>query len=301
MEDPEIRFHSGIPVGHKFLAFLLAAAVAGAGCAWLIWKSTRSASAAVLAFNLTLAQQLDSGIASAPHPAIALANLMLNDQTVARLAKQARVASSTPAGQIGEFRSSLQFAETPAQQLEVRFQSGDGSQSIAVANEVAHVLAAWTPAAAAATTPPPPAQAATPPAPQPAPVAQGQSHPAAAGSPASQAAPPAPPLSAALRKLGAHLTAMGQQVDRLSAGELRFTAVNRPPIPNRDSNRSSKAAFARRRERSRASIIPMPKSWPIRWSADGWMKSIRPSTRSSPAVLPQLASAARSSGANARS
>ncbi len=218
MEDPEIRFHSGIPVGHKFLAFLLAAAVAGAGCAWLIWKSTRSASAAVLAFNLTLAQHLDSGIASAPHPAIALANLMLNDQTVARLAKQARVASSTPAGQIGEFRSSLQFAETPAQQLEVRFQSGDGSQSIAVANDVAHVLAAWTPAAAAATTPPPPAQAATPPTPQPAPVAQGQSHPAAAGSPASQAAPPPPPLSAALRKLGAHLTAMGQQVDRLSAG-----------------------------------------------------------------------------------
>lgn len=221
MNDTEVRFHSGIPVGHKFFAFILAAAVAGAGCAWLIWKSTRSASAAVLAFNPTLAQQLDSGIASTPHPAIVLANLMLNDQTVAGLAKQAHIQSSTPAGQIAEFRADLQLTETSAQQLEVRFQSAEVSQSIAVANDIAHALAAWTPAAAAATTPPPPVQAATPPtpsAPQPAPIAQGQSHPAAAEAPAAQAAPSRPPLSAALRKLGAQLSAVGQQVDRLSAG-----------------------------------------------------------------------------------
>lgn len=243
MEDTDIRFHTGIPVGHKFLAFILAAAVAGAGCAWLIYKSARSASAALLSFDPALAQHLDSGIASAPNPAVALAGLMLNDATVARLAKQAHLASTTPAGRIGEFRSDLdlrsdfQVSQPSAQRLAVRFKSDDTSESIAVSNAVAQALTTGNPASADAPPAAPaptaaPAQAAaaaTSSAPLPAPAAQGQSHPAddGADSEASQptplAEPPSqPPLSQALRKLGAQLTATGQQLDRLAARGSRY-------------------------------------------------------------------------------
>jgi hypothetical protein len=223
MDDTDVRFHSGIPLGHKFFAILLALAVAGAGSAWLIYRSSQSASTAALAVNPTLAQQLDSGIASAQNPAVALADLMLNDQTVAKLAKQAHLASSTSAGQIGEFRSNLQLTESSAQRLDVRFQTADASQSRTVANAVAQALAAWNPASA--TAPPASMQSATPPATpvsQPAPADQGQPHPAAADADASQSTPPSPapldhPLSAALTSLGAQLSGTDQQLNQLAA------------------------------------------------------------------------------------
>lgn len=218
MEDSDLRFHSGIPVGHKFLAILLALAVAGAGCAWLIYRSGQSASSAVLAYNSALAQQLDSGLASATNPAVALADTMLTDQTIAKLAPQARLAGATPAGQIGEFRSDLQLTGLSPERLAVRFQTADPSQSISVSNAVAHALMGWTPAAAS----PAPAQSATSPAqpaPQPAPAGQGQSFPAAAQpAPAPSAAASAPPLSQALGKIRDQLSATDQQLDRAAGG-----------------------------------------------------------------------------------
>lgn len=217
MEDSDLRFHSGIPVGHKFLAILLALAVAGAGCAWLIYRSGRSASAAVLTFDSALAQQLDPGIASAANPAVALADTMLTDQTIAPLAKNAHLAATTPGAQIGEFRSDLQLTELSAQRLAVRFQAAAASQSMSVSNDVAHALAAWTPASAAPS--PAPAQSAAPavpPPPQPASTDQGQSHPAAAQTaPTPPTAATAQPLSQALGRIGAQLAATDQQLGRI--------------------------------------------------------------------------------------
>ncbi len=211
MEDTDIRFHSGIPVGHKFFAILLAAAVAAAGCAWLMDQSRKSASAAVLAFDPALAQPVDAGIASAKNPAVALADLMLNDPTVAKLAKQAHLASSTPAGQMGEFRSDLQLSQPSAQRLDVRFQAADASQSMALANSIAHVLAVWSPVSASVIAPPAPAQSVVPSA---APVPQA----AASQPPPSSHAVSDHPLSEALTNLSAQLSATDQQLDRLAAG-----------------------------------------------------------------------------------
>ena len=217
MEDSDLRFHSGIPVGHKFLAVLLALAVAGAGCAWLIYRSSRSAGDAVLAFDPALAQQLDPGIASAAHPAVALADTMLTGPTIAPLAKQAHLAATTPAAQVGEFRSDLQLTELSAQRLAVRFQAVDASQSMSVSNAVAHALMGWAPAAALPS--PAPTQSAAPaaqPTPHPADVDQGQSHPAAAQTaPGAPTVAPAPPLSQALGKIGAQLDATDQQLGRI--------------------------------------------------------------------------------------
>lgn len=225
MEDTDV--HSGIPLGHKFFAILLAAAVAAAGCAWLIDQSRRSASTAVLAYNPALAQSVDSGIASAKDPAVALADSLLNDQAVANLTKQAHLASSTPAGQIGEFRSDLQLTQPSALRLEVRFQAADSSQSMAVVNAVAHSLAASNPASGATAAPSAPPQSASAPSASPvqpsAPANQGQSTPPAAANAASQPTPPDQaltdhPLSEALDKLGAQLSATDQRVERLAAG-----------------------------------------------------------------------------------
>jgi len=227
MEDTDV--HSGIPLGHKFFAFLIAAAVAAAGCAWQIDQSRGSASTAALAFNSDAAQRVDPGLAAARNPAVALAESLLNDQTVANLAKQAHLASSTPAGQIGEFRSDLQLTQSPgllgelrselhlaqpsaAPQLQVRFDAPDSSDSMAVTNAVAQVLAAGSSASGAMAAPP-----------QSAPANQGRAHPPAATGAASQPAPPnrAPashPLSDALNNLGAQLTATDQRVERLAEG-----------------------------------------------------------------------------------
>ncbi len=229
MDDTDI--HSGIPLGHKLFAFLLAAAVAGAGCAWLIYRSNRSAATAVLAFHPALAQSVDSGIASARHPAVALADSLLNDQTVANLAKQAHLASSTPAGQIGEFRSDLQLTQPSALRLGVRFQAADSSQSLAVANAVARTLAAGNPASAmtAPSAPPQSAAPSAPPVQQAAPANQGQSSPSAAAAPAATQPTPANPvlpdhpLSDALNGLGAQLSATNQRVEQLAAGGATYS------------------------------------------------------------------------------
>lgn len=139
MDDTDLRSHSGIPLGHKFLALLLAGA-AGAGVWYgLVYQSHRAASTAELAFDATLAQQVDPGISSARQPAVALAESLLTGPMVATLAKQAALASSTPAGQIGEFRSDLVLTEprvalsgSPlASRLDVRFAGDDAAQALA--------------------------------------------------------------------------------------------------------------------------------------------------------------------------
>jgi hypothetical protein len=218
MDDPVVRYQSGIPLGHKLAGLLIALVVAGAGCAFLIYQSGRSASTAVLALSQARGQQLDSGIASANYPTVALADTMLSDRTIASLTSQADLASSTPAAQIGEFRSDLLLSQPSAGQLDVRFQAANASRSIAVANDVAHALAEWTPPAAVAPAPQTPPQAKAPTAP-PLSARQDSAHAAADGTQSKSAGSAAPdhPLSASLTKLGAQLSATRHQLDRMSA------------------------------------------------------------------------------------
>ena len=225
MGDTDVRPRSGIPLGHKVFAVVLAASVAGAGCGWLIYQSKRSASVAVLAFDPAVAQTVDAGLVSTNRPAVVLADSMLNDETVAALTKEERFASSTAADRIGEFRSALELTQPSAQRLEVRFQGADPSQSMAVTNAVAQVLAGWKPgsgnADAGLAETPSAGAAASPPAAQTAPDDEGQAHPAAIEEAASKAAPlhhvvPDHSLSDALRRLGAQLSATDEEVDRLA-------------------------------------------------------------------------------------
>lgn len=219
MDDSVVRFQSGVPPGQKLLALLIAATVAGAGCAFLIYQSERSASAVVLAFSQARGQQLDSGIASANYPAVALADAMLSDRTIANLTQQADLASSTPAAQIGEFRSDLRLSQPSARQLDVRFEAASASRSIAVANDVAHALAAWTSPAAVVPAPQAPPQAQAPTALHALSAKQDSGHAAADGRQSKSAGSAAPDhrLSMALTKLGAQLSATKLQLDRMSA------------------------------------------------------------------------------------
>lgn len=237
MEETAIRPHSEIPLGHKLFAVLLAAGVAAAGCAWLIEQSSRSASTAVLAYSAEAAQQIDPGISSATHPAVALAESMLNDQTIAKLAKQGKLASSDSAGQVGEFRSDLELTQPSALRLNIRYDAADPSQSMATANAVAHALAdgiATLGTGAQAGQPTAPAPAAAP-APEsaaaPAVAGHGQSSSSDAQAPGTQPAPaeasvPDHPLAEALTDLGAQLSATDRQIDRLGAGGVSSSGRN---------------------------------------------------------------------------
>lgn len=225
MEDTDIQYQAGIPLGHKFFAVVLAAAVAAAGCAWLIYRSARSASTAVLAFNPALAQHVYPGIASAKDPAVALADSILDDQSVLNLTKQVHLAPSTPAGRVGEFRSELHLTQPSAQRLDVRFQTANKAQAMAVANDVAHTLAARSstavlpngPSAQPATSAP-----ASAPSQSPAPATQSQSPPptggAGSGPSSVSSSPPLPDhaLTDALGTLGAQLTAADRKIDGLA-------------------------------------------------------------------------------------
>lgn len=142
--DSPSRSHS-VPLGHKFLALLFAAAVAFGAHTWLTRNAAHSASAAELSFDPKTARHIDPGIGDAAQPAIAAAQTILSDQVVAGLSKGAYLASSGMTTRIGEFRSRLEFSQPSARVLDVRFHDADPTKSLATANEVANTLAAWSP------------------------------------------------------------------------------------------------------------------------------------------------------------
>jgi len=221
MEETYVRPRSGVPLGHKVFALLLAAAAGWLLWTWLGKRATESASA-VLAFDPAPAQKVDPGLTSAAKPAMALADSILNDQAIAGLAQQAHLSSSTAASRIGEFRSSLELTEPSSAVLRVRYLDRDSSRSAANANAVARVLAAWMPsgagAGAAAAAPAPaaaPPQPATPhsaSAPGPPPEDQGHEN-----RPVVASSSPRHELSDALGELGAQLSATDRELDGLAA------------------------------------------------------------------------------------
>jgi len=204
--DSPFRSNS-VPLGHKFLAVLFAAAVAFGAHTWLTRNAARSASAAELSFDPKTARHIDPGIGDAAQPAIAAAQSILSDQVVAGLSRSAYLASSGMTTRIGEFRSRLEFTQPSARVLDVRFHDADPAKSLATANQVANTLAAWSPSfsapAPSTSAAPAPATAASAPPVTPVKVA-----------PVKKAAPPLQASKAESTALAADL---GQLEDQLSS------------------------------------------------------------------------------------
>ncbi|MGH9606962.1 MAG: hypothetical protein ACRD3N_14830 [Terracidiphilus sp.] len=237
MEDRDLQPRSGVPLRHKVIALFIAAATFCLLWVWLSKKATESASA-VLKFDPALAQNVDPGLMFARKPAIALADSILNDQTIAGLAKRAHLSSSTAASRIGEFRSGLELMQPSSRMLRVQFLGRDSGQSAANANAVAQALAAWTPSRVgmpvSAAHPQPVAR---PGAPAQRTTAEGQSR---ENQPVSAPSLPDHSLSDSLGEMSAQLAATNRDLDRL-AGE-RYTGYS----PDRNT-RSEYAEFDQQR------------------------------------------------------
>lgn len=222
MDDSDLQPRSGVPLGHKVIAFFIAIAVIS-GFGWWQRNKIVSPSSAVLSFDPAQARLIDPGLASAAHPAAAFADSILSDQAVGALAAQAHLASSTAVARVGEFRSSLELSQPSPNTLVVRFVPGASGPSAATTNAVARALAAWTPSQTPAPAPATPATAPSfsggsqPPATSTAATNQVQprnenQHPSTAPAPAATDHA----LSVSLGELQAQLSATNRDLDRLA-------------------------------------------------------------------------------------
>ncbi len=220
---------SSVPLGHKLIAVVIAAATAFGLYAFLRYHDTQEASAALLSFDSVAAQQLDPNLSRAPHPAVVLGQSILSDSVVATLVPRADPAASSTVQAIGEFRARLELTQPATGLLLVRYRDPDPAQAAANANAVAKALAGWTPASPSNPHPAANIQPAPNPAPQipgaqdapapapipaPTPASTPAASPAAAPIPApASGAPqhiPGAELAAALGEVHAQLSAAGQ-------------------------------------------------------------------------------------------
>ncbi len=182
---------STVPLRHKLIAVVVAAATACGLYASLLYREAQLASAASLFFDSAAAQQLDPNTARALHPAVVLGQSILSDSFVATLILHTDLAEPSTAHAIGEFRTRIELTQPTASLLWVRYRDPDPAQAVATANAVAKALAEWTPPANSTPAPAAPASAA---APLPAPAAERS-------------------LATALGELQAQLSAADQRVD----------------------------------------------------------------------------------------
>src|ERR1700733_634763 len=137
-----------VPLRQRLVAVGIAVAI---GIGWFLlsrYGATPPATTAVLSFDAGGARQVDPGVmkANAKGPAVALAQLILIDEAVRELAKQAGLSFRSNKSELAEFRSRLDLAQTTPRLLRVNYKDTDKKRSAAVANAVANVLVAWTPA-----------------------------------------------------------------------------------------------------------------------------------------------------------
>ena len=175
---------TAVPLGHKFTAVLLAAAVGGGVYAWLRYHSMQTASTAELSFDMHAARRVDPGFIQAHDPAVAFAQSVLTDQRLAALTKDAYLSTSGMMSRVGEFRSRLELSQPSGQTLDVRFRDADPDKAVDAANAIANALASWTP------SPDGPAAITEP-------TAGGSTQPASAQAPAVKTQPAAPAHAAA--------------------------------------------------------------------------------------------------------
>ncbi|MFP5227080.1 MAG: hypothetical protein ACLGXA_05580 [Acidobacteriota bacterium] len=219
---------SAVPLGHKFTAVLLAAAVGGGVYTWFRRDAVQKASTSELSFDMHAARRIDAGLVQAPEPAVVFAQSVLTDQKLAELSKTAYLSTSGMMSRVGEFRSRLELTQPSAQVLDVRFRDPDPGKAVATANAVANALTSWAPSPDGPAQLNVPAEPVAPAAAPPAPAA----HPAPAKQPAKAAAPaPAqkpvvrhedaanPGLASGLNDLQAQLTSTNAKLEQLARGE----------------------------------------------------------------------------------
>lgn len=139
---------SAVPLGHKFTAVLVAAAVGGGVYTWYRHNAAQSGSAAELSFDMHAARRVDPGFVQAHEPAVAFAQSILTDTRLADLSKQAYLSTSAMMSRVGEFRSRLVLTEpsdVTGQELRVQFRDPDPAKAIETANAVANALTTWAP------------------------------------------------------------------------------------------------------------------------------------------------------------
>ncbi len=199
---------SAVPLGQKFTAVLLAAAVGGGVYSYYRHNAMEAASAAELSFDMHAARRIDAGLVQSHDPGVIFAESVLSDQKLADLSKSAYLSTSAMMSRVGEFRSRLVLTQPSAQVVRVRFVDPDPAKAADAANTVANALASWGP------SPNGPA-ALTEPAPMSAPAAAAKPQtPAATPAPKVEAPKPAPPArkpvdTASNEAAGSLATALG--------------------------------------------------------------------------------------------
>lgn len=196
---------STVPLRHKLIAVVVAAATACGLYAFLLYREAQLASAASLSFDSAAAQQLDPNTARALHPAVVLGQSILSDSFVATLILHADLAEPSTAHAIGEFRTRVELTQPSAGVLWVRYRDPDPGQAVATANAVAQALTGWAPPTTGTSAPAAPASAA---APQDAPPAEPLPATAPRPAPAAERS-----LATALGELQAQLSAADQRAD----------------------------------------------------------------------------------------
>ncbi len=246
-KDSPYRSHS-VPLGHKFLAVLFAAAIAFGAHTWLTRTAAGTAGAAEMSFDPKTARHIDTGLGDAPEPAVATAQFILSDQVVEGLAKPAFLASSGMTTRVGEFRSRLEFTQPGPGVLDVSFRDQDPARSIATTNAVADALANWSPSFSAPA--PSNSSAPTQPAPSasPSPVSAGTpaaSTPAAAPPP-TRVKKPAPPRQE--ESSSGLAAALGQLEDQLSSTDRQLSSSRSGDLPSYTQSRQQQLIKSRVRE-----------------------------------------------------
>lgn len=211
-----------VPRRHQLVAAGIAVA-AGIGCfAWSRHTAPSPATKALLSFNAEAARPMQPGVAqvSVKEPAAALAQSILSDTVLNKLASQVGIPSSGH-NDAQWFRSHLELVQPAPGLLRVQYRDADSGLAVAASNAVANSLVAWMPSIPAA----PPAAAAVP---QGAPVA-------ARGTRHSRSPSLSHRRSNSLRELEAQLTATNAKLAALNAvpsASAQPKSDAAPPAPN---------------------------------------------------------------------
>jgi hypothetical protein len=141
------------PLRQRLVAGGVAVVIGSGLFLWSRYGATPPATTAVLSFDTSAARQVDPGVmnAHAKGPAVALAQSILSDETVRELAKQSGLSFGSNKSEVLEFRSRLVLAQASARLLRVNYKDTDKKRSAAMANAVANLLVAWTPASVVST------------------------------------------------------------------------------------------------------------------------------------------------------
>jgi hypothetical protein len=148
MQGRKILLHFfAVPLRQRLVAGGIAIALGSGMFLWPRYGATPPATMAELSFDAGAAQQADPEVLNThpQEPAVVLAQLILNDDTVVGLARQTGISPESDKIEAEEFRSRLDMEQTSAQSLSVKYNASDTRLSAVVANAVANTLVAWMP------------------------------------------------------------------------------------------------------------------------------------------------------------